>query len=198
MKHSVVSKDDDVALFVRDLGKGRRRPYDDTVEHYEGLLRKHKCDQIKEVIPMNRVKTEFNQFELKRKLLGSFDHFLVDGRISGHLSHVLGKVFFEKRKLPVSVHMDKKDLKAEIDKALKKTAMRMHSKGDTHTIQVGTTAMTPEQVADNVLAVFKQMDKFYPGGIKNVKSLSIKTALSIAIPVYLTTSKYLFFYLFCF
>ena len=52
---------------------------------------------------MNQVKTEYDQYELKRKLVGSYDYFLVDGKIAGHLSHLLGKEFYKKRKLPTSI-----------------------------------------------------------------------------------------------
>ncbi|XP_076635633.1 ribosomal L1 domain-containing protein 1 [Colletes latitarsis] len=186
LPHSIVSSNDEVALFVGDLQRGRRKDYEPTVEHYQDLLRKHNCTRINAVIPMNQVKTEYDQYELKRKLVGSYDHFLVDGKIAGHLSHLLGKEFYKKRKLPTSIRILSKDLKHEIEYALRKTSMQLHSYGDCHIVQIGHTSMTEEEIFDNVLAACKHLSKNYPGGWVNVRSVSIKTARSLALPIYIT------------
>ncbi|XP_076666666.1 ribosomal L1 domain-containing protein 1 [Andrena cerasifolii] len=186
LPHSVVSPDDEVALFVGDLRRGRRQDFTPTVEHYEDLLRKHNCARVKCVIPMIQVKTEYDQYELKRKLVGSYDHFLADGKISGHLSHLLGKEFYKKRKLPTSIRMHSKDLKHEIEYALRKTTMQLHSSGDTHIIQVGHTSMEGEEILENVLAACSHLSKHYPGGWANIRSVRIKTATSLALPIYTT------------
>lgn len=189
----MVSPDDDVALFVSDLKKGRRIDYEKTVHHYEDMLQRHGCSQIKAVMPFNQVKTEYNQYEMKRRLLGSYDYFLVDGRISGHMAHVLGKEFREKRKWPTSVHMDKPDLKAEIDGALKKTTLQIHSKGSCSSVQIATCTMSVEKIVDNVMSAARDLCKSYPGGWGNIRSLRIKTPLGVAIPIYVTLSKDNFF-----
>ncbi|XP_076243114.1 ribosomal L1 domain-containing protein CG13096 [Calliopsis andreniformis] len=187
LPHSLVSPDDDVALFVGDLQRGRRRDYEPTIEHYEDLLRKHGCTRVKTVIPLNQVKTEHDQYELKRKLVGSYDHFLVDGKIAGHLSHLLGREFYKKRKLPTSIRMQSKDLKHEIEHALKKTAMHLHSLGDTHIVQIGHTSMKEEEILENVLAVCSDLSKHYPGGWNNIRAVRIKTTTSLALPIYVST-----------
>lgn len=189
LPHSIITPDDEVALFVCDLQRGRRKDYEPTVEHYRDLLNKHGCTRINEIIPMNRVKTEFDQFELKKKLIGSYDCFLVDGRISGHMSHLLGKEFSMKRKLPTSIRMQSKDLKHEIDHALRKTNMYIHSHGDTHIVQIGNTAMSEKQVLKNVLAACKNLHKNYPGGWVNIRALRLKSAKSLSVPFYITLSE---------
>lgn len=186
-----MAPDDEVALFVCDLQRGRRKDYEPTVEHYRNLLQKHECTRVNEIIPMNRVKTEFDQFELKKKLLGSYDHFLVDGRIAGHMSHLLGKHFSKKRKLPTSIRMQSKDLKHEIDYALRKTSMELHSHGDTHLMQIGNTSMDKKKILKNILAVCEELSKNYPGGWDNVRALRLKSTTSLALPFYMTLSKLL-------
>ncbi|CAL7936007.1 unnamed protein product [Xylocopa violacea] len=153
LPYTIVSPNDEVALFVGDLQRGRRKDYEPTVEHYEDLLRKHGCTRIKSIIPMNQVKTEYDQYELKRKLVDSYDYFLVDGKIAGHLSHLLGKEFYKKRKLPTSIRMQSKDLKHEVEYALRKSIMQIHSSGDTHIIQVGHTSMRKEEIVENILKI---------------------------------------------
>ncbi|KAK9296935.1 hypothetical protein QLX08_009195 [Tetragonisca angustula] len=186
LPHSIVSSSDEVALFVGDLQKGRRKDYEATVEHYADLLRNCNCTKIKTIIPMNQVKTEYDQYELKRKLVGSYDHFLVDGKIAGHLSHLLGKEFYKKRKLPTSIRMHSKDLKHEIDYALRKTAMQIHSCGDTHIVQIGHTSMERKQILENILATCSYLSKNYPGGWANIRSIRIKTSSSLSLPIYTT------------
>lgn len=186
-----MAPDDEVALFVCDLERGRRKDYEPTVEHYRNLLDKHGCTRVNEIIPINRVKTEFDQFELKKKLLFSYDHFLVDGRIAGHVSHLLGKFFSKKRKLPTSIRMENKDLKHEIDYALRKTSMQLHSHGDTHLMQIGNTSMTKKKILKNVLVACEKLSKNYPGGWANIRALRLKSTKSLALPIYMTLSKLL-------
>lgn len=191
LPYSIVAPDDEVALFVCDLQRGRKKDYEPTVEYYKDLLHKHGCTRVNEIIPMNRVKTEFDQFELKKKLLGSYDHFLVDGRIAGHMSHLLGKHFFKRRKLPTSVRMESKDLKHEIDYALRKTSMQLHSDGDTHLMQVGNTFMDKKKVLKNILVACEGLSKNYPGGWANVRALRLKSTSTLSLPFYMTLSKLL-------
>ncbi|KAL0130540.1 hypothetical protein PUN28_002283 [Cardiocondyla obscurior] len=186
LPYSIVAPDDEVALFVCDLRKGKRSDYDPTIEHYKNLLNMHGCTRINEIIPMNRVKVEFDQFELKRKLLGSYDHFLVDGRIAGHMSHLLGKHFYKKRKLPTSIRIKSKDLKHEIDYALRKTNMHLHSLGDSHLMQIGNTSMDQKKVLKNILAACEELSKSYPGGWANIRALRLKSETSLALPFYIT------------
>ncbi|XP_076379258.1 ribosomal L1 domain-containing protein 1 [Megalopta genalis] len=184
LPHSIVGSDDEVVLFVGDLQRGKRQDNDITVDHYEELLRKHGCTNIKRVISFNQVKTEYDQYELKRKLLGSYDHFLVDGKIAGHLSHLLGKEFYKKRKLPTYIRMQSKDLKHEIEYALRKTSIQLHSYGDTHIVQIGHTSMRKEEILENVFELCTHLSKNYPGGWTNIRSIRLKTPKSLALPIY--------------
>ncbi|XP_029660234.1 ribosomal L1 domain-containing protein CG13096-like [Formica exsecta] len=186
LPHSIVAPNDEIALFVCDLERGRRKDYELTVEHYKNLLDEHGCTRVNEIIPINRVKTEFDQFELKKKLVGSYDHFLVDGRIAGFMSHLLGKHFIKRRKLPTSIRMDSKDLKHEIDYALRKTSMHLHSNGDTHLVQIGNTSMSEKEIMTNILATCKDLEMHYPGKWANIRALRLKSTTSLALPFYMT------------
>ncbi|XP_072765029.1 ribosomal L1 domain-containing protein CG13096 [Anoplolepis gracilipes] len=186
LPYSIVAPSDEVALFVCDLQRGRRKDYEPTVEHYKNLLDEHGCTRVNDIIPINRVKTEFDQFELKKKLIGSYDHFLVDGRIAGHMSHLLGKHFVKRRKLPTSIRMESKDLKHEIDYALRKTTMHLHSNGDTHLVQIGNTSMSKQEILENILVTCEDLKKNYPGGWANVRALRLKSTTTLALPFFIT------------
>jgi len=189
LPYSIVAPDDEIALFVCDLERGRRKDYEPTIEYYRNLLDKHGCTRVNEIIPINRMKTEFDQFELKKKLLSSYDHFLVDGRIAGHIAHLLGKLFFKRRKLPTSVRIESKDLKHEIDYALRKTNMQLHSHGDTHLMQIGNTSMNKKKILKNILVACEKLSKNYPGGWTNIRALRLKGTTTPALPFYMTLSK---------
>lgn len=186
LPHSIVLPDDDIALFVCDVQKGKRKDYEPSVDHYRELLDKCGCTRIKDIIPMNQVKNEYDQYELKRKLVASYDHFLVDGRIAGHLTHILGQIFYKKRKLPTSIKFDKKNLKNEIDIALQKTAMQLHSLADSHIIQVGNTSMKKKHILENVIAVSRSLAKVYPGGWLNIRAIRLKAQKGPGLPIYIT------------
>lgn len=191
-----MSSDDDIALIVKDLRKGRRTDYEPTIDHFQQILDEHKCKRIKTIIPVNQIKTEYDQFELKRNLVNSHDFFLIDGRVSGHVARLLGKTFTKRRKLPTSIRMGSKDLKHEIDHALCKTSMHINSNGDTQTVQIGTTSMPESHIVENIEAVCKNLAKNYPGGWSNIRALRIKTLKSLAVPIYMTMSKLINLFLF--
>ena len=174
---------------MSDLQRGRRKDYEPTVEHFQKLLSEHNCTQIKTILPLNQIKTEYDQFELKRNLVSSFDYFLVDGRISGHAARLLGNQFTKKRKLPMAVRMGSKDLKHEIDHALSKTSLHLHSNGDMHLAQIGKTSMPESEIVENIETACKSLANNYPGGWSNIRRLTIKTPKSLAIPIYMTMSK---------
>lgn len=184
--HSLVAETDEVVLFSTDYVQGHRKDFESTINHHKDLLAEHGCTQIKEIIPITQLKTEYGQFELKRKLSSSYDFFLSDSRISGHIVHILGNAF--KRKVPNAVRMSSKDLKLEVSKALRKTKMHLHSHGDTHTIHVAHTGMTEEEILENVISVCRSLANIYPGGWANIRNIILKTATSLAVPVYITLS----------
>ena len=193
LPHTLVTPDDDVALIVKDLKRGRRRDHEPTVEHFEQLLKEHHCTRIRTIIPINQIKNEYDQFELKRNLVNSYDYFLVDGRIAGHVARLLGKIFTKKRKLPTSIKLGSKDLKHEIEYALSKTCMKLNSNGDSHTVQIGTTSMTKSEIIENIETACDGLAKNFPGGWANIRSLLIKTPTNLAIPIYITMSKFTYF-----
>ncbi|CAD6215579.1 GSCOCG00000390001-RA-CDS [Cotesia congregata] len=184
LPHDMVGPTDDVALFVGDLEKGRRKDYEKTIEHWQNILQEKGVNRIREIIPMAKVKAEYRQFEMKRKLSKLFDFYLVDGKIAGHLTHLLGSTFTRGANPPTPVRLWRDNLKGEFDHALKKTCMEIHGHGGTHCVRIGTVAMPKNQIAENILAACKVLEKEYPGGFDNIRSMTIKTRRSLAIPVY--------------
>jgi hypothetical protein len=59
-------------------------------------------------------------------------------------------------------------------------------------LQVGHMQQTPKQVAQNIIAVFKYLEYNYPGGLKNIRTLLIKTPTSESLPIYYSMSESIF------
>lgn len=51
---------------------------------------------------------------------------------------------------------------------------------------------TPKQVAENILATFDNLAYNYPGGLKNIRVLLIKSPTSESLPLYFSMGWYLF------
>lgn len=174
------------------MKRGRNIDHQETIDHYEELLRKQNVTCIKRVLPVRQIRVEYDQFELKRRLCGYYDCFLVDGRVSGHALHLLGTVFGNKRKLPVPIQLTNKNLNQQIATAMSKTELEIHSKGDTYIVQVGNTDMTAPQITENMKCLARGLISVFPGSWQNIRSIHVKTDKSIAIPVYYTLSKFYF------
>lgn len=55
-------------------------------------------------MPLRQVRVEYEQYELRRRLVSQFDLFLSDGRIAGHIIRLLGKEIYKRRKwVPVAL-----------------------------------------------------------------------------------------------
>lgn len=133
---------------------------------------------------------EYDQFELKRRLLTQHDFIMVDTRVLNHVSHLLGKMFFKKHNMLIPVRInEEKNLKKSIEIGLRTAILRL-SEGETSTVTVGHTAMPQEKLKENVMALVQQLKTKFPGGEANIRSISLKLPLSMSLPIYLTLRKY--------
>ncbi|XP_026273778.1 ribosomal L1 domain-containing protein CG13096 [Frankliniella occidentalis] len=193
--NSICVSEPDVCLIVPDFQRGRKRDttFAKHAEQYEEKLMESGTKGIKQVIPFTQLRYEYKQFELKRRLASMFDVFLCDGRIQGHCYHFLGKAFEKAKKTPVPIHAMTKvngklsfqpDLQSEVDRALRKVSLTLHSHGSSYSIQVGHSGFTQKQLADNIQAVWKVLEKELPGGVQNIRAAYLKGPRTSAVPLY--------------
>ncbi|XP_025201960.1 ribosomal L1 domain-containing protein 1-like [Melanaphis sacchari] len=184
LPNSLITDTTDICLIVPDLVRGRNVDHEKTYHHYKDLLAKNGIKNIKTILPARQIRVEFNEYEARRNLCNSHDIFLIDQKISGFLVKKLGKEFYIKRKLPITVKLTKKHLKAEIESKLHKTSFFLDYRGSTKTVQVGHMQQTVKQVAENIVATFNNLAHSYPGGLKNIRCLLIKGPTSESLPIY--------------
>ncbi|CAK1547151.1 unnamed protein product [Leptosia nina] len=186
LPHSTCASTGEICLITPDIKKGKKPDHEPTIERWEELLSKAGVTSVKTILPMRQLRVEYDQYELKRRLMTQHDFIMVDKRVLTHVSTLLGTKFFKKHNMLVPVKInEQKDLKKAIDVGLRSVMLRL-SEGATSTVVVGHTGMPKTHLSENILALIKQLALKYPGGEYNIRSLSIKLPLSISLPLYLT------------
>eukprot|EP00727_Mastigamoeba_balamuthi_P007263 m51a1_g3157 putative ribosomal L1 domain-containing protein (344) ;mRNA; f:352335-353439 len=136
------------------------------------------------VIDVPKLKSDYKQYEAKRKLAGSYDLFLVDRRIYPLMPGLLGKTFFAKNKMPVVVEFAKNvTVKSLVDEAVTGTQLRL-KRGSSVTLKVARFSFEQRSIVDNVIAAAAGVALKVESGWANVKSVLIKSAKSLALPIY--------------
>lgn len=144
---------------------------------------------IKKVLGLQSLRTKHKSFTQRRELLGRFNLFFADDRILPMLTKALGGKFFEKKKQPVPVKLTRKDaLPFAIQKCLSSTYMYL-SAGTCVTVKAGNTAMPPAKLLSNIQSICSIVPTKVPRKWSNIRSISIKTSSSVALPIYNKTPE---------
>lgn len=93
----------------------------DPQREYKDLIAKHDIKFIDRVVGVTKLKGKFKPFEPRRQLRNDHDLFLVDDRVLPLMPKLLGKMFFEAKKQPIPVNLQRKDLKQELGRAIQST-----------------------------------------------------------------------------
>ncbi|XP_028634173.1 ribosomal L1 domain-containing protein 1 [Grammomys surdaster] len=180
LPHSILSESSDVCLFTKDECESPEQ----TEGFYKKLLKKHGVNTISQIIPFKTLKTEYKAYEAKLRLLGSFDIFITDERIRRHLPTHIGRHFYQRKKVPVSVNLLAKNLSKEIDRGITGTVLNISKRGSCSTVRVGHTGMETQHIVDNILAVSETLSERLPERWQSVKLLFLKTEKSVSLPIF--------------
>ncbi|XP_037671405.1 ribosomal L1 domain-containing protein 1 isoform X1 [Choloepus didactylus] len=181
LPYSIRSDLAEVCLFTKD--EPDLTP-EKTEHFYRSLLNKHKINTISQIIPLRTLKKEYKPYEAKLRLLGSFDFFLTDARIRRLLPSIIGKHFYLRKKVPVSVNLLAKNLSKEINGSIGGTVLNISKTGSCSTIRIGHTGMKLQHILQNVVAVAKGLSEKLPEKWASVKLLYLKTEKSVALPIF--------------
>ncbi|NWS43355.1 RL1D1 protein, partial [Probosciger aterrimus] len=181
LPHGIRPETAEVCLFTKDEPN---LSAEQTENLYRKLLLQHGIRSVSQIISYKTLKKEYKMFEAKRRLLNRFDLFLSDDRIRRLLPSHLGKHFYERKKVPLSVNLKAKNLAKELQKRIQGTTLPVTNKGCCYTTRVGHTGMKVDEILDNIIAVAEVIAKKLPKNWKNVKILHLKTLKSVALPIY--------------
>jgi len=116
--------------------------------------------------------------KLAKKVAGQFDYFIAEAPLMPQVGKRLGIVLAPRGKMPKPIASGV-DPKTMIDNLRKSTTVRTKDKVTFHT-PVGTTDMTPEELADNVDLIIKRLALKLEKGTNNIRSAYIKTTMGPA------------------
>ncbi|KGL77384.1 Ribosomal L1 domain-containing protein 1, partial [Tinamus guttatus] len=171
----------EVCLFTRDEP---RASAEHTERTYRELLARSGVTGVTRIISYKTLKSEYKPFEAKRRLMNRFDLFLSDARIRRLLPSHLGKHFYRSKKVPLSVNLQASNLAKELNKYIQGSVLPVTNKGCCYTARIGHTGMKADEIVANVVAAAEVIAKKLPKNWKNVKILHLKTAKSIALPIF--------------
>nr|AAP78752.1 Ac1158 [Rattus norvegicus] len=158
LPHSILSESSEVCLFTKDECDSPEQ----TEGFYKKLLKKHGVNTISQIIPFKTLKTEYKAYEAKLRLLGSFDVFIADERIRRHLPTHIGRHFYQRKKVPVSVNLLAKNLSKEINRTITGTVLNISKRGSCSTIRIGHTGMEIQHIIENILTVSEMLSEKLP------------------------------------
>nr|XP_040228842.2 ribosomal L1 domain-containing protein CG13096-like [Anopheles coluzzii] len=190
LPHTLMRKEDEMCLIVKDNTRGRDVDYLPTLHHWEDKLKELSVGYNVQVIPFQQLKRDYSSFEMKRKLVHRFERFVVDARISGHVFSFLGTQFARRGKNPIAVKLDSDvKIKESIEQAALVQTFRQTYSGPVTEIKFAVHWMPVEQAVANGMALLEQLKTIYPGGWLNVQAINLKTVCekSYSLPIYVST-----------
>ena len=185
LPHPTTPATRDVCLIVKDFEKGIRPDHEPTVAHYEALLAEKGVKGVTKVMSLRELKVEYKTFESKTALSHLYDHFLVDARIIRLVPKFLGKPFYKRKKFPVQVKLDSKDLVKEVEKALSTSCLALTHTGTSSCLTVGLTSMPEDHLCANLVSAVRLLETRYPGGWSNIRALHLLSGTD-SLPFYVT------------
>ncbi|KAK7826630.1 putative ribosome biogenesis protein C8F11.04 [Quercus suber] len=138
---------------------------------------------ISKVLKLSKLKSDYRPFEAKRKLCDSYDMFFVDKRIVPLMPGLLGKHFYQKKKLPVPVDLTHKNWKEQIERARASALVYLRS-GTCCVVKVARLSLGKKEIAENVVAAINGVVEIVPRKWDGVRSLHLRLMESVALPVY--------------
>ena len=173
LKHPLMDPDEtDVCLIVKDP----QREFKDKIEA-KGIK------AVKKVIGVSKLRSKFKQYEAKRQLCASYDLFLADDRVLPMLPHLIGKVFFEKKKQPLPVKLTRDNWDSQFQKIFNATPFYL-SEGMCSTVKAGHTGMSRQHLVENIVSALDLVAELLPKKWQGIQAIHIKTHDSIALPIY--------------
>ncbi|KAJ6881467.1 hypothetical protein NC651_028143 [Populus alba x Populus x berolinensis] len=138
---------------------------------------------ISKIIKISKLKTDYRPFKAKRKLCDSYDMFFADKRVVPLLPKMLlGKQFFKKKKISMTLDLKHQNWKEQIDKACGSTLLFLRT-GTCSVVKVGRVSMSREEISKNVMAAINGIAEIVPRKWGGIRSFHLKLLDSLALPL---------------
>ncbi len=156
------------------LPHGRGKPIKVCVFGSGEMLLKAK-DVADRVVSVEELGTIADDKKQAKKMANEFEYFIAEAPLMPTIGKRLGIVLGPRGKMPKPIPPGA-DPKPMIDNLRKSVSVRSRDRLTFHTA-VGTTDMTPEDIADNIELIFKRLGMKLEKGTMNIRSAFVKTTM---------------------
>lgn len=117
----------------------------------------------------------------QKDLAKSFDHFIAEAPLMPLVGKILGAILGPQGKMPTPI-LPTANISDQIKKQRKMVLMRLRGQPVLQ-CRVGTEDMTNAEITENVQAVIQRIERKLKRGIKNIKSIYLKTTMSSPVKI---------------
>jgi large subunit ribosomal protein L1 len=156
------------------LPHGRGKPVKVCVIGSGEMLLKAR-DVADRVVSVEELGTIADDKKQAKKMANEYEYFIAEAPLMPTIGKRLGIVLGPRGKMPKPIPPGA-DPKLMIDNLRKSVSVRSRDKMTFHTA-VGTTDMTPEDIADNIELIFKRLGLKLEKGTMNIRSAFVKTTM---------------------
>jgi len=132
-------------------------------------------DVADRVVSVEELGTIADDKKQAKKMPNEFEYFIAEAPLMPTIGKRLGIVLGPRGKMPKPIPPGA-DPKPMIDNLRKSVSVRSRDRLTFHT-SVGTTDMTPEDIADNIELIFKRLGMKLEKGTMNIRSAFVKTTM---------------------
>ncbi len=113
-----------------------------------------------------------------RSIASTYRFFLADTAVMPQVGRFLGPRLGPRGRMPTPIPAGT-DIRPMVERLRNSVKIRTKDKKTFH-VKVGTTAMTPEQIAENIDVVLRRVESVLDQGALNIRSVYVKTTMGPA------------------
>ncbi|ORX84023.1 ribosomal protein L1 [Anaeromyces robustus] len=172
LKHSLYDKDSDFFVVTKD-----------PQTKYKQLIEKERIKKITMVVGISNLRSKLKGKDDRVQLYNDYDGVFADEKIIHLLPDILGPVFYNKKKQPMPINLQSKNLLREFANAMNSTYLLIKNKGIT-SVKIATTEFSAKEIFENITYALDKIIAQIPGKFKHINSIRLKTSDSIALVIY--------------
>lgn len=173
LPHSVLNPEDGVSLciVVKDPAKG-----------FKEQLAAAPVPGFTKVIGASKLRKNYSQYKDKLALVAQYDAFFADARVVRMMPQLLGKIFDDRRKMPVPVDVAGQRWAENMAEARDSTYLSIGPQ--TVSVKIGHSGMAAAELSANAMAVLAAAVPRLPKKWANVQRVDVMGTNTVPLPVY--------------
>lgn len=154
----------------------------DGAESIKNSLLEKPVGGFTKVLTVSKLQTKYKVFQHRRELVARFAAFFADDRIVTMMPKLCGKIFSDRRKMPVPVRIDRGNLQKTLASA--RDSVWLYRGAQCVSVKVGDSSMTGQQIADNIMAVTSAAAPHFAKKWRGIQSVYLTARDTLSLPLY--------------